>query len=85
MSLVTEITLLSSAPTSVKDFQHCLTQVFSTFSKPRATFRLYQLTGSKVTNEGNLLKIHDNLLKIIQTFHCKWVHILLNNVLLQNQ
>lgn len=49
-----------------------LHQRFSTLSNFFPTFTLaYRLAGPKVTNKGNLLKLHDNLLKMVLTCYCK--------------
>jgi hypothetical protein len=58
----------------------------STFSRRRATFTLaYRLAGRNVINQENSLKLRSNLLKMLLTYYCKQVQVLLNNFPLQNQ
>jgi hypothetical protein len=46
-----------------------LSQKFSNFSRSRAQFTLaYRLSGHKLINEDNLLKLHINLLKMLTSY-----------------
>jgi hypothetical protein len=65
--------------TVIKDFTSCMRVGAAKSNRQHYSVTLiYRHASSKITYEYNLSKLHGSLLRMLLTYYCKQVHMLLN-------